>query len=343
MTDPDVRVRTVETNGIQISVHEAGPEDGPPVVLAHGFPELWFSWRHQIPALAAAGYHVIVPDQRGYGATSRPEAVESYDIAALCGDLTGLLDALGERDAVFVGHDWGSMVVWNLALLEPQRVRAVVGMSVPFVPRPAVPPTQLMRNMVGDSFFYILYFQEPGVADADLGADPERTLRRMLAGLNTSGPRRQANEDLVSAMANDGRGFVERLREPERLPQWLTRGELDHYVEVYRRTGFTGGINWYRNFDRNWELTESLADSHVTMPSLFIAGRGDPVLVMSPPTVGAPFLDDHRGDVMIDGAGHWVQQEVPGPVNEALLGFLDDLGDATGPADQAPGDDRGGL
>jgi pimeloyl-ACP methyl ester carboxylesterase len=325
MTTADVRVRSVATNGIELQVLEAGPEDGPPVVLAHGFPELAYSWRHQIPALAAAGYRVMAPDQRGYGDSSRPESVESYDITQLCGDLSGLLDDIGRDDAVFVGHDWGSMVIWNLALIAPERVRAVVGMSVPFVPRPAIPPTQLMRNMVGDSFFYILYFQQPGVADADLAADPATTLRRMLAGLNLSESSQRSTEELISAMTGDERGFVERLAEPERLPGWLTQDELDHYVEVYERTGFTGGINWYRNFDRNWELTEQFAEAHVTMPSLFIAGRADPVLLMSPPMMADQFLDDHRGNVLIDGAGHWVQQETPELVNDALLGFLDDL------------------
>ena len=320
-----VRERTIAANGIQLNVQEAGDADAPLVVLAHGFPELAYSWRHQIPALVEAGYRVVAPDQRGFGGSSRPSEIDAYDIVQLTGDLTGLLDALDEESAVFVGHDWGSMVVWNLALIAPERVRAVVGMSVPFVPRPAIPPTQLMRNMVGDSFFYILYFQEPGVADADLGANSATTLRRMLGGLTMSGRSQPSPEQMISAMRNDGRGFVERLPEPEVLPDWLTEGELDHYVEVYRHTGFTGGINWYRNFDRNWELTEHLSDAHVRMPSLFIAGQGDPVLMMSPPALGEAWLDDHRGNVLIEGAGHWVQQEAPGPVNEALVDFLASL------------------
>lgn len=324
----EVRERTVATNGIELHVLQAGDPEAPTVVLAHGFPELAYSWRHQIPALVKAGYHVIAPDQRGYGSSSRPTEVDAYDIIHLCDDLTGLLDALGEQDAVFVGHDWGSMVVWNLALLAAERVRAVVGMSVPFTPRPPVPPLELMRSIAGDSFFYIVYFQEPGVADADLGADPATTLRRMLAGLTTGPSGQPSMEQLMSALAGDGRGFVERLPEPERLPEWLSQAELDRYVEVYQRTGFTGGINWYRNFDRNWELTEHLTDAHVTVPSLFIAGRADPVLVMAPPEIARPWLDHHHGDVLIDGAGHWVQQEVPEPVTEALLAFLASLDDA---------------
>jgi pimeloyl-ACP methyl ester carboxylesterase len=336
MSQPnEVRERTVATNGIELHVLEAGDPEAPTVVLAHGFPELAYSWRHQIPALVGAGYHVLAPDQRGYGTSSRPSEIDAYDIVHLCDDLTGLLDAVGEQDAVFVGHDWGSMVVWNLALLAPERVRAVVGMSVPFAPRPPMPPLELMRSIAGDSFFYIVYFQEPGVADADLAADPATTLRRMLAGL-TTGPEGQPSIDqLMSALANDGRGFVERLPEPEQLPAWLSQEELDRYVEVYERTGFTGGINWYRNFDRNWELTGHLTDAHVTVPSLFIAGRSDPVLVMAPPEIGRPWLDHHRGDVLIDGAGHWVQQEVPEPVNAALLAFLAGLDDGPTPGGSA--------
>ena len=312
--------RTVQTNGVELHVEEQG--DGFPVILAHGFPELGYSWRHQLPALAEAGYRAVAPDQRGYGRSTRPEAVDDYDIVHLTGDLLGLLDDLGEERAVFVGHDWGSIVVWQLALMAPERVAGVVGMSVPFLPRGPMPPVQLMRQVFADSFLYIIYFQEPGVADADLGRDPATTMRRMLAGLTS-------NMD-PSWMAKDERGFVERLPEPERLPDWLTQEELDHYVAEFSRTGFTGGINWYRNFDRNWELTSHLDGAKVEVPSLFIGGTLDPVLVMSPPVIMDGWLTDHRGTVLIDDAGHWVQQEKPGEVNAALLTFLASLDSTQG-------------
>jgi pimeloyl-ACP methyl ester carboxylesterase len=315
-----VTERTVATNGVELHVLEAG--EGSPVVLCHGFPELAYSWRHQLPALAGAGYHVIAPDQRGYGRSTRPTNVDDYDILNLTGDLLGLLDALGEERGVFVGHDWGALVVWQLALLAPERVAGVVGMSVPFMPRAPMPPVALMRQALGDTFFYVTYFQEPGVADADLARDPATTMRRMLAGLTVP---EGGVAGIASFGANDGRGFVDRLPEPDGLPEWLTQPELDHYIAEFTRTGFTGGINWYRNFDRNWGLTEHVASAKVTVPSLFIGGRSDPVLLMTPPSVMDGWLDDHRGSVLIDGAGHWVQQEKPDEVNAALVQFLADI------------------
>jgi pimeloyl-ACP methyl ester carboxylesterase len=313
---PEITHRTVATNGVELHVAEAG--EGYPVILAHGFPELAYSWRHQLPALADAGYRAVAPDQRGYGRSSRPETVEDYDLPHLAGDLLGLLDDLGQERAIFVGHDWGAILVWQLALLAPERVAGVVGMSVPFVPRASAPPTQRWRELFGDRFFYILYFQPPGVADADLGRDPATTMRRLLAG--SSAPR-DASPGGWGPGDGDQRGFVDRYADPDELPAWLTPDELDVYVTEFTRTGFTGGINWYRNFDRNWELTPQLARAEVQVPSLFIGGTADPVLTMTPPEAQERWLTDHRGSVLIDGAGHWVQQEAPDAVNDALIGF----------------------
>jgi pimeloyl-ACP methyl ester carboxylesterase len=292
------------------------------VVLCHGFPELAYSWRHQIPALADAGYHVLAPDQRGYGDSDRPEAIEDYDIHHLTDDLLGVLDDVGVEKATFVGHDWGSMVVGQMALLHPERMTGVVAMSVPLLPRGPMSPVALMRMVFGDGFFYILYFQEPGVADADLGADPGDTMTRMLAGLSVQ----VDDPDAIAGLASpDGRGFVDRLPKPSALPDWLSQEELDHYIEVFTRTGFTGGINWYRNLDRNWETTPQLADAHVAIPSAFITGSADPVNVMSPAGVMDGHALDHRGNTIVEGAGHWVQQEAPDEVNAALLQFLGSL------------------
>jgi pimeloyl-ACP methyl ester carboxylesterase len=323
--EDEVRSRTVVTDGVDLHLLEAGRE-GPVVLLAHGFPELAYSWRHQLPALAAAGYRAVAPDQRGYGRSSRPEAIEDYDIHHLVGDLVDVLDDLEADDAVVVGHDWGSMVASHLALLHPERVRALVNMSVPHLHRGGAAPMATLRNAIGDNFFYMLYFQQPGVADAELGGDPARTMRRMLAGAVL---RPDAPPD-PALFANDGRGFVDRMPEPDGLPSWLSAAELDHYVEEFARTGFTGGLNWYRNMDRNWETTPELTGATVGVPSLFVGGALDPVLAMTPPAIGHASLLDHRGDIVVPGAGHWVQQEAPAEVNAALVGFLADV--CRGPA-----------
>ena len=311
--------RMIPTNGIDMHVHEAGSPGQPLVVLCHGFPELGYSWRHQLPALASAGYHVVAPDQRGYGATTRPEAIEDYDILHLTDDLLGLLDALGEEQAVVVGHDWGSIVLSGLVLRAPERVRGACWMSVPFVRRPHAPPTEIFKQLFVDIWFYMLYFQEPGVADADLGKDPATTMRRFLCAISGDAT---AEQMTALASARDGRGMVDRLPEVDGLPAWLSQADLDHYVEVFSRTGFTGGLNWYRNLDRNWSLTPTFVDAHVTVPGCFIGGQKDPVLMMTPPESMKELVDDLRGITLVPDAGHWVQQEKPRAVNEALLSFL---------------------
>lgn len=297
---------------------EAGDRGAPVVILAHGFPELAYSWRHQIPALAAAGYHVLAPDQRGYGGSSRPEAIEAYDIHQLTADLVGLLDDIGAQRAVWVGHDWGAVVVWNAPLLHPDRVAGVAALSVPVLPRAQVPPTQAFRATFGQNFFYILYFQEPGVADAELNGDPARTMRRMIGGLQKPGDQSAA----LRMLAPGPEGLIDRLPEPDALPAWITQDELDHYISEFTRTGFTGGLNWYRNFDRNWETTSDLADATISVPSLFIAGTADPVLSFTRTDRASEVITGPYRDVMIEGAGHWLQQERPDEVNAILLEFL---------------------
>jgi epoxide hydrolase A/B len=313
--------RLVDTNGVQLKVTEAGDRGAPVVVLAHGFPELAYSWRHQIPALAEAGYHVLAPDQRGYGGSSKPAAIEDYDIAALTGDVAGLLDDVGAEKATIVGHDWGAVVAGGLPLFYPDRVTACVTMSVPPVPRAPAKPIEMFRSIFGENFFYILYFQEPGVADAELDGDPARTLRRMIGGLRTPD---DANA-LMSMAAPGPEGFIDRLPEPDGLPDWISRDELDHYVDVFTSTGFTGGLNWYRNFDRNWALTESTPSSTIAVPTLFIAGTADPVLGFTPRDRVSDVVSGPYRELLIDGAGHWIQQERPSEVNTALLDFLNGL------------------
>ncbi len=319
MADPTQRL--VETNGVQLQVTEAGNRGDPVVLLAHGFPELAYSWRHQITTLAEAGFHVLAPDQRGYGGSSRPDAVTAYDIAELTADLVGLLDDVGARRAAWVGHDWGAPVAWSAGQLHPDRVAGVVGLSVPPVPRPQVPPTRAFRMIFGDHFFYMLYFQEPGVADAELASDPARTIRRMIGGLRPP-------EDSAAAarMAAPGpMGFIDRLPEPDGLPDWISEDELDHYITEFARTGFTGGLNWYRNLDRNWEIMADPVAATVTMPALFLGGTADPVLGFTRRDRATEVVTGPYREVMIEGAGHWLQQERPEQVNAALLEFLTEL------------------
>lgn len=300
--------RFVQTNGVTLKVLEAGEPGNPVVVLTHGFPELAYSWRHQIPVLAAAGYHVLAPDQRGYGGSSRPDGIDAYNIVELTADIAGLLDDVGAERAVLIGHDWGSPVATNFPLFFPERVSAVAALSVPPVPRASGPPTQIWRRIVGDNFFYILYFQEPGVADAALGADVRESMRRMVTMEGVSAP----PEELTG-------------RPVPPLPDWISADEFEHYVEAFGETGFTGPLNWYRNFDRNWELTENTPAPTITAPVLFLAGTADPVLGFTPrDRVHHVVTGDYR-EVLIDGAGHWLQQERPDEVNTVLLEFLETL------------------
>ncbi|MCV7199472.1 alpha/beta fold hydrolase [Mycobacterium angelicum] len=313
--------RLVETNGVQLRVIEAGDRGAPVVLLAHGFPELAYSWRHQIPALAEAGYHVLAPDQRGYGGSSRPDAVGDYNIHELTADMVGLLDDVGAERAVWVGHDWGAIVVWNAPLLHPDRVAGVAALSVPVVPRPRTAPTKALRHRFGENFFYILYFQEPGVADVELNGDPARTMRRMLGGLQLPGDESSA----LRMVAPGPEGFIDRLPEPEGLPAWITQDELDHYISEFTRTGFTGGLNWYRNFDHNWETTAEIDGATIDVPCLFVGGTADPVLTFTRRDRASQVITGPYREVMLEGAGHWLQQERPDEVNARLLEFLKEM------------------
>ena len=318
---PPFATRLVDTNEVRLSVTEAGDPGGPTVLLAHGFPELAYSWRHQIPVLAAAGFHVLAPDQRGYGGSSRPTEVEAYDVAALTADLVGLLDDVGVARAVWIGHDWGAPVAFGAAQLHPDRVAAVVGLSVPPVPRSRIQPTRAFRAMFGDNFFYMLYFQQPGVADAELDADPDRTIRTMLGGL-TPPDRPEAAARLLAPGAT---GFLDRLPEPAGLPDWISADEFDYYVTEFTRTGFTGGLNWYRNLDRNWEIMADPVAASITVPVLFVGGTDDPVLRFTRRDRATEVVTGPYREVLVDGAGHWLQQERPDAVNELLLEFLGGL------------------
>jgi len=315
--------RDIETNGLRLRVTEQGR--GPLVLLCHGWPELAHSWRHQLPALAAAGCHAVAPDMRGYGGSGAPEAVEVYSLLHLVGDMVGLVAALGEREAVVVGHDWGATVAWTCALLRPDLFRAVAAMSVPYRPRGPAPPLAMLRA-AGLHNFYWQYFQPPGVAEAEFERDPTATLRRILGAVGSGRPRDGAQ---VLTLPKDG-GFLDLVPEPVPRPAWLPEADLALMADAYRHTGFRGGLNYYRNIDRNWELLAPWQGALIQQPALFIAGTRDPVIAGP---IGAKALEalPHsvpglRRTVMIEGAGHWIQQERPDEVNAALVEFLAGVG-----------------
>ena len=321
----EVKHRIVETNGIHMHLAEQGT--GPLVVLCHGFPESWYSWRYQLGALAEAGFHAVAPDMRGYGQTDRPEEVEKY--THLVGDMVGLLDALRGESAVIIGHDWGAPVAWHAALLRPDRFRGVVGLSVPFRPRGQVRPTTMMPQN-DDAIFYQLYFQNPGVAEAEFERDPRITVRALLYSLSGDAPRREdrASAESVSMVPRQG-GFLTRLLNPATLPPWLTEADVDVYAAEFARTGLRGGLNWYRNIDRNWEILAPFAGARVTVPALYMAGDRDPVVSFRGmdqliPNL-AKFVPRLRGTNMLPGCGHWTQQERPDEVNAAIIEFLRSL------------------
>ena len=324
--------RMIESNGIRLDIVEQG--EGPLVLMCHGFPESWYSWRHQIDALAAAGFHAVALDMRGYGKSDAPEPIDQYTIFHLVGDLTGLLDALESPTAVIVGHDWGATVAWQAARLRPDRFPAVVSLSVPFRPRSPVRPTTVMPQ-TADAQFYVLYFQEPGVAEAELDRDPRASVRNMLYGVSGEGAAIRAAAAASSGAApNVGMvprngGLLQGPGAPATLPAWLSEADVDFYAGEFKRSGFRGPLNYYRNVDRNWELMAAFADVKVTVPALYIAGDRDMVLA-APGTAEylaglkqfVPALRDIR---MLPGCGHWTQQERPSEVNAAIIDFLRSL------------------
>jgi epoxide hydrolase A/B len=312
------RFRLIETNGIRLRTVVAG--QGPLIILLHGWPQCWYLWRHQIDPLVAAGFQVAVPDQRGYGGSDAPQEIEAYDILHLTGDVIGIVDALGHSTCIVVGHDWGAPVAWNTALLHAERVRAVVGMSVPYFRWPVGAFTR--QENFSDKFWYMVYFQKPGVAEAELEVDVRRTLRMIHFSLSGSAP-----EHLFFAPKSSTAGFLDGLIDPQELPRGMTQEDLDYYVAQYQQSGFRGGLNWYRNLDRDIEVTPQLEGKKILQPALFLAGEKDLVLKfpgMNLDTMRA-LIPNLQGCIIVPGAGHWVPVEYPEEVNKSLLDFLQDL------------------
>ena len=322
---PGIDFRMVETNGIKLRVAEAGQKDQPLVVLVHGWPESWYSWRHQMPTIAAAGYHVIAPDMRGYGSSDKPANVDDYDVKHLASDIVGLLDAYGAEKAIIIGHDWGSIVTWNTVLLHPDRFKAMIAMSVPNSGRGPTPLVDNLKKAYGENFFYILYHQEPGVAEAEYDSDPRGLLLRLYASADT--PR---DPPTVTDPKRSAGGWIPRMGKPRALPGWLSEKDLDYFVGEFTRAGFRGGVNYYRNFNRNWEITPELANARIKIPVAFFAGEDDVVINGAKAdglraSMSKGVADDLRDVTLIPGAGHWIQQEKPQETNAFILNFLNSV------------------
>ena len=298
--------QTISVNSITLEVFEAGAENaGNPIVLCHGWPEHAYSWRYQIPALVAAGYHVIVPNQRGFGASSRPEAVTDYDITKLTGDLLGLLDHYGYDDAIFVGHDWGANNVWCLALLHPASVRKIINLALPYQARGEVPWITFMESAFGSDNYFVHFNRQPGVADAILDRNTRRFLRNLYR--KNLPPAPPLPGMMMIALAEAQRPLGDPL---------MTDEALSVFVNAFERSGFTGGINWYRNLDRNWKILESV-DPIVKVPSLMIYGDQDMIPQSDRLSHFVP-----KVDVESLPCGHWIQQEMPEETNRLILNWL---------------------
>lgn len=317
--------RTIETNGIRLRAAIQG--EGPLVLMVHGFPESWYSWRHQMGPLAAAGFTACAIDVRGYGGSDKPHEVEAYSMANMCADVAGVIDALSpSAPAVLIGHDWGAPIVWHTAVLHPRKVRAVAGLSVPYYALPPMPLSRIFKAMYTDQgkFFYMAYFQDEGVAEAEFEADVRGTLRRMYYAASANSDGRWGGGAKPA-----GEPMLQGLSDPDPFPPWLTPADIDTYVAEFERSGFRGPINRYRNFERDWEMMSGVADRKVHQPSLFIAGAQDMVLKMfgdgNADTLIATMreqLTDFRGAHIVPGAGHWVQQEAPDATTGHLIDWL---------------------
>lgn len=317
--------RQIQTRTLRMHIVEQGV--GPIVLLCHGFAETADSWRHQIGALANAGFHAVAPDMRGYGTTESPVAIDEYTVLHVIGDLVSLLDALGERHAVIVGSDWGATVAWQAARLRPDRFLGIMALGVPMMEQSPGSPSSYFPEFE-DSLFYVHYFQEPGVAEAEFDADANRTLLRLLFGASGDAGLRKAGDGTPNPFGMVSRvdGLLGALPEPSSLPEWLEPTALDAIVSSYRESGFRGGLNYYRNLDRNWQLLAAFADTPVAVPAAFLIGERDPGLtipgmreiISSMPRL-VPNLELSR---IVPEAGHWLQQERAVEVNTELMRFV---------------------
>ena len=305
----------VDSNGIRLAVYEQGA--GPAVIMVHGFPELAYSWRHQLPALASAGYRAIAPDMRGYGQSDAPAGVDAYRVTELIGDLQGLLDALAIERATFVGHDWGALVLWHMAVLAPDRIEKLVALNIPYYPRPPTDPIELFRQRLGDDF-YIVNFQDSDAADKAFAADPGHLFDMMMRKKQVS----RAEFDKLPPQMRVLSLLKVMQRQQSSGEPLLTDEERDYYVRAFSKSRFTGPINWYRNWTRNWRDIEGI-DPIVTIPTLFIGAADDVVIAPAHIEAMKPYVRDLTIE-MLEPCGHWTQQERPADVNRLITRWLDE-------------------
>ncbi|MBD2067057.1 alpha/beta hydrolase [Leptolyngbya sp. FACHB-671] len=312
--------RFIETNSIKMHIAEQGR--GNLVILCHGFPECWYAWRHQISAIAEAGFHVVAPDLRGYGQTDQPKSVEAYNILQLTSDIVGLVHALDHEQAMIVGHDQGAPLAWHCALLRPDLFKAIALLSVPYRARTwdSSPPTEILKRMAGEQQLYVLYFQELGKVEAELEGNVRRSLRRMLYSASGDAP----PEKRWRFLFDKSETFLDSVAEPEQLPSWLNEQDLDFLTQEFERTGFRGGLARYRNLDRDWELTSFLSGAKLQQPALFIGGEFDTAVMMNQDLINQleTTMPNLRKQVLLPNTGHWIQQERPTEVNQLLIKIL---------------------
>ncbi len=299
--------------------------EGPVALFIHGWPECWYSWREQMVTLANAGFRCLAPDMPGFGETDPLPAIEDYNVERICAFMNDIISqASGDTPILLIGHDWGAINCWQFTLRHPERVARLVNMSVPLHPIGDQPPTVLLRQHFGEDFFYQLYFQRPGLAEAEFDADPEGILRGLYCSPDT--PREPPR---LGRAANEGGGWIDRLGRPKTQPEWLSDEALKYYIDTYRRSGFAGGINYYRNLDRNWELMQPYRDAPITCPVLFIAGSGDSTIRGASAEQLRTRMSRRIPDlqiILLQGKGHWIQSEACAEVNEALLAFASKTG-----------------
>lgn len=319
--------RFIKTNGVRYFIKEAGNPSQPLILFLHGFPDSWYSWRHQLAAMAEAGYYAVAPDMLGCGETDAPMEIERYSQDEMAKDIAGLITTLGHEQAILVGHDLGASLTWQVCLLHPEKVKAAIALSIPYGGRALSRPTEHMKKVFGNNFYYILYFQEPGVAEKELDEDIRNSLLRIYYSISAEGEE-SYTKFVTSDAPQKAEKYLDTTVAPKTLPQWLSEADLDYYVSRYQKKGFRPIINWYRCLDIYWERTPHLAGKKITQPVYFIAGKNDPITHMVRKAIKRlpAVVEDLRGIEYFEECGHWIACEQRELLNERLLAFINGLG-----------------